>query len=110
MSDNITSLIESRGNLPAPTAPRMNFVAALGFLAPVVLGALASLATLNPASAVVGLLLGLLLAQSPKIARQWERAVILRLGKYIGLRGPGLFFIVPFVDSISSWVDQRVIT
>ncbi len=110
MSDNITNLIESRSNLPAPTAPRFNFVAGLAFLAPVVLGALASLMTLNPAGAVVGLILGLLAARSPKIARQWERAVILRLGKYIGLRGPGLFFIVPFVDSVSAWVDQRVIT
>jgi regulator of protease activity HflC (stomatin/prohibitin superfamily) len=55
-------------------------------------------------------LLGLLLAQSPKIARQWERAVVLRLGKYIGLRGPGLFWIVPFVDQVTAWIDQRVIT
>jgi regulator of protease activity HflC (stomatin/prohibitin superfamily) len=51
-----------------------------------------------------------LLAQSPKIARQWERAVVLRLGKFVGLRGPGLFWIVPFVDQISAWIDQRVIT
>jgi regulator of protease activity HflC (stomatin/prohibitin superfamily) len=66
--------------------------------------------TLNPAGAIVGVLLGLFLAQSPKIARQWERAVVLRLGKYVGLRGPGLFWIFPFVDSISAWIDQRVIT
>jgi regulator of protease activity HflC (stomatin/prohibitin superfamily) len=59
---------------------------------------------------VIGLLLGFFLAQAPKIARQWERAVVLRLGKYVGLRGPGLFWIIPFVDSISTWVDQRVIT
>jgi len=76
----------------------------------VLLGALATLLTLNPAGAIVGVLLGLLLAQSPKIARQWERAVILRLGKYVGLRGPGLFWLVPFVDQVSAWIDQRVIT
>lgn len=104
------SLIETRNNLQASTAPRLNFVAALAFLAPVALGALATLMTLNPGGAIVGVLLGLLLAQSPKIARQWERAVVLRLGKFVGLRGPGLFWIVPFVDSISSWIDQRVIT
>ena len=40
--------------------------------------------------------------QSPQIAQQWERAVVLRLGKFIGLRGPGLFWIVPFVDTVSS--------
>ena len=47
---------------------------------------------------------------SPRIARQWERAVVLRLGKYVGLRGPGLFWIIPLIDTVSSWIDQRVIT
>ena len=103
-------LFENRSNLPAPNAPRLNFISALAFLAPVAVGALVTLMTLNPGGAIVGVLLGLLLAQSPKIARQWERAVVLRLGKFIGLRGPGLFWIVPFVDSISAWIDQRVIT
>ena len=106
---NMQSLIETRSNLPANTA-RVNFVAAVAFLAPAALGALTTVMTLNPAGAIVGVLLGLLLAQSPKIARQWERAVVLRLGKFIGLRGPGLFWIIPFVDNISSWIDQRVIT
>ena len=99
------SLMETRSNLPAPTAPRLNFVSVLAFLAPVALGGLTTLWTLNPGGAIVGVLLGLLLAQSPKIARQWERAVILRLGKYIGLRGPGLFWIIPFVDQVSAWID-----
>jgi regulator of protease activity HflC (stomatin/prohibitin superfamily) len=103
-------LLENRSNLPVPNAPRLNFIAVLAFLAPVAVGALATLMTLNPGGAIVGVLLGLLLAQSPKIARQWERAVVLRLGKFVGLRGPGLFWIVPFVDQISAWIDQRVIT
>jgi len=103
-------LLDNRSNLPVPNAPRLNFVAALAFLAPVAVGTLATLMTLNPGGAIVGVLLGLLLAQSPKIARQWERAVVLRLGKFVGLRGPGLFWIVPFVDQISAWIDQRVIT
>ncbi len=100
---------DTRSNLPANT-PRVNFVQAVAFLVPVAFGAVATLLTLNPGGAIVGVLLGLLLAQSPKIARQWERAVVLRLGKFIGLRGPGLFWIIPFVDNISSWIDQRVIT
>jgi regulator of protease activity HflC (stomatin/prohibitin superfamily) len=103
-------LLENRSNLPSPNTPRLNFVAGVAFLAPVLVGALATLMTFNPAGAIVGVLLGLLLAQSPKIARQWERAVILRLGKYVGLRGPGLFWLVPFVDQVSAWIDQRVIT
>jgi regulator of protease activity HflC (stomatin/prohibitin superfamily) len=64
----------------------------------------------NPAGLIAGVLVGLVLMQAPKIARQWERAVVLRLGKYQGLRGPGLFWIVPFIDTVTSWIDQRVIT
>ena len=56
------------------------------------------------------LIVGLTLMQAPRVARQWERAVVLRLGRFVGLRGPGLFWIVPFIDTISSRVDQRTIT
>jgi regulator of protease activity HflC (stomatin/prohibitin superfamily) len=109
MSD-MSSLIQTRGNLPAQNTPRVNIVSALAFLTPLALGLLAMLFTGNPISIAVGAIVGALAAQSPKIARQWERAVVLRLGRYIGLRGPGLFWIVPFVDTIPAWVDQRVIT
>jgi len=108
--NNMTSLVQTRSNLPATNTPRVNIIAALAFLSPLALGALATILTANPIGAVVGLILGLLAAQSPKIARQWERAVMLRLGRYIGLRGPGLFWIIPFIDTVSTWVDQRVIT
>lgn len=43
-----------------------------------------------------------------KVARQWEKAVVLRLGKLRGLRGPGLFWIVPIIDSATAWIDHRV--
>jgi len=105
-----TSLTQTRSNLPSTETPRVNVVSAVALLVPVLLGGLISWLMLNPAAVIVGVLLGLLFAQAPKIARQWERAVVLRLGKYVGLRGPGLFWIIPFVDSISAWVDQRVIT
>src|SRR5688572_31551569 len=45
---------------------------------------------------------------SLKVASQWEKAVLLRLGKFHGLRGPGLFWIIPIVDTIPSWIDHRV--
>jgi len=111
MSSSMTSLVQTRSSLPSTNTPRVNVVSAVAFLVPALLG-LATLALnpLNPIGAIVGVLLGILLAQAPKIARQWERAVVLRLGRYVGLRGPGLFWIIPFVDSISTWVDQRVIT
>lgn len=64
----------------------------------------------NPLYMLAGAILGLILMQSPKVAKQWEKAVILRLGKFTGLDGPGLFWIVPFIDTVSMWIDQRVIT
>ena len=44
-----------------------------------------------------------------KVANQWEKAVVLRLGKFHGLEGPGMFWIIPIVDSVTSWIDHRVI-
>jgi len=43
-----------------------------------------------------------------KVASQWEKAVLLRLGKFHGLRGPGMFWIIPIVDSVTTWIDGRV--
>jgi regulator of protease activity HflC (stomatin/prohibitin superfamily) len=105
-----TSMTVSRNNIPDQNTPRINVVSAGAFLLPLVLGLLASFLMWNPVGIIVGLILGVLAAQAPKIARQWERAVVLRLGRYTGLQGPGLFWIIPFVDTISAWVDQRVIT
>jgi regulator of protease activity HflC (stomatin/prohibitin superfamily) len=53
-------------------------------------------------------LIGLIALFSIKIARQWEKAVILRFGRFVGLRGPGLFFVIPIVDVVSHLIDQRV--
>lgn len=55
-----------------------------------------------------GALAGLYFLFAVKVARQWEKVALLRLGRYIGLRGPGLFFIIPVIDSLSRFVDQRV--
>lgn len=107
---NITQLGIDKSNVPSPTAPRLNIVSALLFLAPTALGLLLTLLTLSPVGVIIGALLGLLAAQMPKIAKQWERAVVLRLGRYVGLHGPGLFWIVPFIDTVSTYIDQRIIT
>ena len=58
--------------------------------------------------AVIGVILALLIAASIKIANQWEKAVILRMGKFIGLKGPGLFLIIPIIDRVDKYIDQRV--
>jgi regulator of protease activity HflC (stomatin/prohibitin superfamily) len=56
---------------------------------------------------IVGLIVGIYLLLSIKVADQWEKVAVLRLGRYIGLRGPGLFHIIPIVDTLSRFVDQR---
>src|SRR5215471_11329861 len=105
-----TRAIDGQNKVANRNSARLNIVAAMLFVLPVLAGAAISAATATPFGAIVGALLGLLLAQSPKIARQWDRAVVLRLGRYVGTRGPGLFWIVPLIDSVSTWIDQRTIT
>jgi len=56
----------------------------------------------------VGTLIALYVLMGLKIADQWEKAVVLRYGKFAGLRGPGRFWIVPIIDTIPRWVDHRV--
>lgn len=62
----------------------------------------------NRVPLIAGTLIGLYLLFSIKVADQWEKVAVLRMGRYIGLRGPGLFHIVPVVDRLSRYVDQRV--
>jgi len=62
----------------------------------------------NDAPLVVFGLIGLYLLFAIRQADQWEKVAVLRFGKYIGLRGPGLFHMIPVVDSLSRYVDQRV--
>jgi len=62
----------------------------------------------HPGPAIAGLLLGLYLMFAIKVADQWEKCAVLRLGRYRALRGPGPFHIIPVVDTISRFVDQRV--
>jgi regulator of protease activity HflC (stomatin/prohibitin superfamily) len=95
---------------PERRTPRVNVVAIAVLLGSVVLGVVGLRVWGHPLPLIVMLLVGLVLMQGPRIAQQWERAVVLRLGRFVGLRGPGLFWIVPFIDTVSSWIDQRTIT
>jgi regulator of protease activity HflC (stomatin/prohibitin superfamily) len=90
--------------------PRFNIISTIVFLVFALLGLLVSAGTQRPAGVILGVILGGILAQAPKIANQWERGVVLHLGKFAGLRGPGLFFVTPFIDRVTSWIDQRVVT
>ena len=97
-------------SMTSARGPRINIVAVLMLLAAVAAGLLLAVALHHPVPFIVMAVVGLILAQSPKVAQQWERAIVLRLGRFIGMRGPGLFWIVPFVDTVTTWIDQRTIT
>jgi regulator of protease activity HflC (stomatin/prohibitin superfamily) len=62
----------------------------------------------HPAGLAIGALAGLYFLFAIRVADQWEKVAVLRLGRYIGLRGPGLFHMIPIVDTLSRYVDQRV--
>lgn len=108
-----TSQIEKKLKKDAAMAaatPRTNVVAAAFFIIPFILGLFTTILIHNPLGVMAGALVGFFAALAPKVAKQWEQAVVLRLGRYQGLRGPGLFWIVPLIDNVSAWIDQRVIT
>src|SRR5580765_4498980 len=98
------------GRSEAVAVGRLNVIAALILLGSIALGLVGTVAAGNPIPAIAMTVIGLILMQAARVAKQWERAVVLRLGRFIGLRGPGLFWVVPFIDRISSWIDQRTIT
>ncbi len=102
--------LNRRNEVISVTGPRINVIAIALLLGAVAIGLIASLAVRNPIPLGLMLIVGAVLMQSPRIAQQWERAIVLRLGRFIGLRGPGLFWVLPFVDRVSSWIDQRTIT
>jgi regulator of protease activity HflC (stomatin/prohibitin superfamily) len=92
----------------AGDAPRISRVGlALCILSLAVGGGLAA-AMQSPFPILAGVLIGLYFLFAIRMANQWEKVAVLRFGRYIGLRGPGLYHIIPVVDSISRYVDQRV--
>jgi regulator of protease activity HflC (stomatin/prohibitin superfamily) len=91
--------------------PALIFVVILG------IGLVFAYSTLAPpdyfastAIAVVAAFIAFIVAYSVKVADQWQRAVVLRLGRFRSLEGPGLFFIVPIIETVAYWIDIRVIT
>lgn len=71
-------------------------------------GLVATKITNQPYAAIAGALAGIYFLFGIKVVDQWEKVALLRFGRYRGLRGPGAFLIVPVVDSLSRYVDQRV--
>jgi regulator of protease activity HflC (stomatin/prohibitin superfamily) len=78
------------------------------FIVFVAAGLAGSSTTRNPVPAIAGVLIGIYFLFAIKVADQWEKAALLRLGRYKGLRGPGLFVVIPVIDTVTDFVDQRI--
>jgi regulator of protease activity HflC (stomatin/prohibitin superfamily) len=78
------------------------------FVISIIAGSAIGIPTKSPAAMAGSALVGLYLLFAIRVADQWEKVAVLRMGRYLGLRGPGIFVIIPVVDSLSRYVDQRV--
>jgi regulator of protease activity HflC (stomatin/prohibitin superfamily) len=87
--------------------PISSIGAALGIVC-IAAGVIVTAVTNSPVPALVASAIGVYLMFAIRVADQWEKVAVLRLGRYVGLRGPGMFHIIPIVDSLSRFVDQRV--
>jgi hypothetical protein len=87
---------------------RVSNVGVALFVICILAGAGVTAATKSPAGVIAGGLVGVYFLYAIRIADQWEKVAVLRFGRYTGLRGPGMFHIVPIVDSVARYVDQRV--
>jgi regulator of protease activity HflC (stomatin/prohibitin superfamily) len=90
---------------------RMNEVSGIAlllFVISIVIGLAVSQAAHHPAPAICGALVGVYFLFAIKVVRQWEKVAVLRVGRYVGLRGPGLCHILPIIETLSPYVDQRV--
>jgi regulator of protease activity HflC (stomatin/prohibitin superfamily) len=85
-----------------------NPVAITAFVTCITAGGIGTALTERPAYVIAGSLVGLYLLFAIKVVRQWEKAIKLRFGRYVGLLGPGVFMIVPVIETLSQIVDQRV--
>ena len=88
----------------------MNPISAVIFLVFLGGAGLAYASQMPLAVPIVLAVIGIFLGYSIKMAQQWERAVVLRLGKLYGVKGPGLFILVPIIDQVAMWIDQRIRT
>ncbi len=94
--------------MPKIVITTVNGPAVALFVTCIVIGAAATSLLHQPWPFVAGAALGTYLLFSIKIIQQWEKVALLRLGRYVGLRGPGWFHIIPIVETLSPYVDQRV--
>jgi len=102
------SIKQAKAASPPSSGAQLSGVGVALFLASIGTGAYFASAYQRPAAAVGGTLVGLYFLFAIRVAKQWQKAAVLRLGRYVGLRGPGLFMVIPIVDTVSHFVDQRI--
>ena|ERR1035438_5795122 len=85
-----------------------NGVAVTAFILCAGAGAIAGAVLHHPAPIIAGVLIGIYLLFAIQVIKPWDKVALMRLGRYVGLRGPGLFHIVPVFETLSQYVDQRV--
>src|SRR5579863_6384391 len=96
------------GSSGRSVAPQISSIGVAVFFVCLAIGVGPAVYYNNPAPMAVAAVIGVYFLFAIKVAEQWQKAAVLRLGRYIGLRGPGIFMIVPVIDRISQYVDQRV--
>ncbi len=109
----LTNAIRTRNqniSTGSSTEVHMNPISALIFVIFIGGAVLARMADMPIAVSIVLALIGVFLGYAIKMAQQWERAVVLRLGKLHAVKGPGLFILVPIFDAVATWIDQRIRT
>lgn len=100
-------LFPGRAGRTGRTASSSGFGGAL-FAGSTIIGLVAAGLTSSPIPLIVGAVVGFYLLFAIRVAAQWEKVAVLRLGRYRGLRGPGWFHVIPIVDMVSEYVDQRI--
>ncbi len=104
-----TNLV-TMGTTPRPGNPHIHPLQIASVIVPAAAGVILAALTSQPAPAIVLTLAGVFLAASMQVALQWEKAIVLRAGRFRGFRGPGLFYLIPVLDTIPMWIDHRVQT
>jgi len=96
------------GTVEFPLNQPVSAVGLLAGLSVLMLGTITAILTRTPAFAVTAFALCFYLMFSIKVAKQWQKTAVLRLGRYQGLRGPGMFHVIPVIDTTTKYVDQRI--
>ncbi|MBI5281875.1 MAG: slipin family protein [Candidatus Solibacter usitatus] len=99
---------EARSTFNAVRSQAVSSIGAAAFVVCLLAGVGLAAAIERPWPAMAGALVGVYFLFAIKVAQQWEKVAVLRMGKYRGLQGPGIFMIVPVIDALSDYVDQRI--